>query len=227
VASEGLHEDAGSVDGDTIERHRAWVSLREELEAIDWYDQRIDASSDQELRAILTHNRDEEKEHAALLLRWLAARDAVFAAQLADKVAQRGDDAAGGGPAPNDGSLGIGSLRGRVERGREAPSTRPRSAVAADDLQQRRSRRAPGTRSRRRRPRSLTVNLAAGSSSTFAGRSAGRRAPSASARSRPAPAPVEGVSAARRLCSWSSSARVRARAPPSSIASTAEATAPT
>ena len=115
MASEGLHEAADKISADTIERHRAWVSLREELEAIDWYDQRIDASTDQELRAILTHNRDEEKEHAALLLRWLADRDAVFAAELADKIARRTDDAAGGGGAPAaDGSLGIGSLRGRT-----------------------------------------------------------------------------------------------------------------
>ena len=114
MASEGLHEAAGSIHADTVERHRALVSLREELEAIDWYDQRIDATADQELRAILTHNRDEEKEHAALLLRWLADHDTVFAAEVTEKIARRTDDSAGGGPAPSDGSLGIGSLRGRA-----------------------------------------------------------------------------------------------------------------
>jgi hypothetical protein len=114
VASEGLHEDASALGGDTIERHRAWVSLKEEIEAIDWYDQRIDATTDAELKAILAHNRDEEKEHAALVLAWLARRDARLAAELADKL--RGD--AGGTPEPatrrTDGSLGIGSLRGRT-----------------------------------------------------------------------------------------------------------------
>jgi uncharacterized protein len=115
VASEGLHEDAASLQADTIERHRAWVSLREELEAIDWYDQRIDATRDDELRAILIHNRDEEKEHAALVLRWLSDRDAVLARELAEKIARRADDAAGGDGAPlPDGSLGIGSLKGRA-----------------------------------------------------------------------------------------------------------------
>src|SRR5689334_8798366 len=76
VASEGLHERIEDVTPDTVERHRAWVSLREELEAIDWYAQRIDATKDDALRAILTHNRDEEKEHAALVIAWLAKHDA-------------------------------------------------------------------------------------------------------------------------------------------------------
>ena len=58
-----------------MEHHRAIVSLMEELEAVDWYDQRIDATDDPELRAILTHNRDEEKEHAAMALEWLRRRD--------------------------------------------------------------------------------------------------------------------------------------------------------
>ena len=113
MASEGLHEDASSLRADTIERHRAWVSLKEELEAIDWYDQRIDATTDDELRAILAHNRDEEKEHAAELLAWLAKRDAVLAAELKKAL---GDDRGGSGSvaAASDGSLGIGSLRGRT-----------------------------------------------------------------------------------------------------------------
>jgi uncharacterized protein len=113
VASEGLHENASELDKDVIERHRAWVSLKEELEAIDWYDQRIDASGDAELRAILVHNRNEEKEHAALVLAWLASRDTVFAAELAKTLSPRGEG--GEPPAPaGDGSLGIGSLRGRT-----------------------------------------------------------------------------------------------------------------
>ena len=115
MASEGLHERFEDLGRQTIERHRAWVSLREELEAIDWYDQRIDATADDELRAILTHNRDEEKEHAALVLGWLAKRDPTLAAELESKVV-RGegpDDEAASAPA-GDGSLGIGSLRERA-----------------------------------------------------------------------------------------------------------------
>jgi hypothetical protein len=51
------------------------VSLIEELEAIDWYDQRVDASNDDALKAILAHNRDEEREHAAMSLEWLRRND--------------------------------------------------------------------------------------------------------------------------------------------------------
>ena len=112
MASEGLHEEASTLGPDTIERHRAIVSLGEELEAIDWYDQRIAATSDDGLRSILVHNRDEEKEHAAMVLAWLAARDPVLAAELADKLGPRREGETVP-RAPGDGSLGIGSLRGR------------------------------------------------------------------------------------------------------------------
>src|ERR1700736_2386569 len=74
-ASAQLHEDASSLQPETIERHRAIVSLIEELEAVDWYDQRVDASHDEALRGVLRHNRDEEKEHAAMTLEWLRRHD--------------------------------------------------------------------------------------------------------------------------------------------------------
>jgi ferritin-like protein len=50
---------------------RALNSLKEEIEAIDWYNQRVEASSDPELKAIMAHNRDEEIEHACMALEWL------------------------------------------------------------------------------------------------------------------------------------------------------------
>jgi hypothetical protein len=50
-------------------------SLMEELEAVDWYNQRVDACKDAELKAILEHNRDEEKEHATLVLEWIRRKD--------------------------------------------------------------------------------------------------------------------------------------------------------
>ena len=56
--------------------------MQEELEAADWYDQRVDAATDRELKAILAHNRDEEKEHFVMLLEWLRRRDAKFATEL-------------------------------------------------------------------------------------------------------------------------------------------------
>ena len=63
------------LSAETIDRHRAITSLQEELEAVDWYDQRVDATTDPELAALLAHNRDEEKEHAAMTLEWLRRHD--------------------------------------------------------------------------------------------------------------------------------------------------------
>src|SRR5258705_11476091 len=86
ASSVGFHEAEEKLSADTLERHRATASLQEELEAIDWYDQRIDATGDAELRAILTHNRDEEKEHAAMMLEWLRRRDPTFDAKLREQL---------------------------------------------------------------------------------------------------------------------------------------------
>jgi len=76
--STGLHEFTASLSTAILDRHRALVSLQEELEAVDWYDQRIAAATDVELAAVLAHNRDEEKEHAAMILEWLRRNDPVF-----------------------------------------------------------------------------------------------------------------------------------------------------
>jgi ferritin-like protein len=120
----GLHEAREDLSDATLDRHRALVSLMEELEAMDWYAQRIEAARDPELSAVLAHNRDEETEHAAMSLEWLRRRDPVLDDHLRtylftegsileiEKVAEGGDEA---GPA-GDGSLGIGSLRGEVSR---------------------------------------------------------------------------------------------------------------
>ena len=82
MASEGYHEPIESLTPEVIERHRAITSLKEELEAVDWYDQRVAASSDEALREVLAHNRDEEKEHAAMTLEWLRRNDAKWDAVL-------------------------------------------------------------------------------------------------------------------------------------------------
>jgi ferritin-like protein len=73
-----LHEPASVLDSETLDNHRAYRSLMEELEAVDWYSQRIAGATDRELAAILAHNRDEEKEHSAMLLEWIRRRDATF-----------------------------------------------------------------------------------------------------------------------------------------------------
>ena len=64
--------------------HRALESLKEELEAVDWYNQRVDVCKDQDLKAILKHNRDEEKEHAAMILEWLRRTDSAVEDELKD-----------------------------------------------------------------------------------------------------------------------------------------------
>jgi ferritin-like protein len=78
MGSEGLHEPREQLDEATVDYHRAMTSLYEEFEAIDWYNQRVAAASDADLAAILAHNRDEEKEHAAMLLEWLRRQDPVL-----------------------------------------------------------------------------------------------------------------------------------------------------
>jgi ferritin-like protein len=78
TTSASFHESADDLRPETRDRHRAIVSLMEELEAVDWYDQRIDATGDDELREVLRHNRDEEKEHAAMVLEWLRRQDSTW-----------------------------------------------------------------------------------------------------------------------------------------------------
>ena len=73
-----LHEPAGQLTDRTIDIHRAIVSLMEELEAIDWYNQRAEACTDPELRGVLEHNRDEEIEHASMTLEWIRRNVAKF-----------------------------------------------------------------------------------------------------------------------------------------------------
>lgn len=119
-SSMGLHEDRGDLSPATLDRHRGIVSLMEELEAMDWYAQRIEASGDPELTEVLAHNRDEETEHAAMSLEWLRRRDPVLDEHLREYLFTTGSivaiegeaEGGGGGPAASDGSLGIGSLRG-------------------------------------------------------------------------------------------------------------------
>ena len=78
ASSATLHESTEKLKKETIDRHRAIVSLMEELEAVDWYDQRVQACNDEELKRILAHNRDEEKEHAMMVLEWLRRQDPVL-----------------------------------------------------------------------------------------------------------------------------------------------------
>ena len=82
MSSVGYHEPVEELSAETRDMHRAIVSLMEELEAVDWYNQRADACKDAELKAILEHNRDEEKEHAAMVLEWIRRKDPRFSKEL-------------------------------------------------------------------------------------------------------------------------------------------------
>ncbi len=120
MGSEGLHEPAELLDEATIDHHRAFQSMIEEFQAVDWYDQRVKATNDSSLADILAHNRDEEKEHASMTLEWLRRRDPTLDRHLrtylfttepvtdVEAEAEASGDAAGA----STGSLGIGSLKG-------------------------------------------------------------------------------------------------------------------
>jgi hypothetical protein len=136
MSHEGYHEPADLLPEATRDFHRAVESLIEELEAVDWYQQRADATKEESLRAVLLHNRNEELEHAMMTLEWLRRRDAKIdevtrtylfaegeitkieeakkAAQAATSAAQTVGDGGGatsGASPASPASLGIGSLR--------------------------------------------------------------------------------------------------------------------
>lgn len=124
MASEGYHED--NLPDSVKDRHRAIVSIMEELEAVDWYDQRVAVATDDQLREVLAHNRDEEKEHAAMTIEWLRRNDPTFDRMLrtylfteanilaVEETATEGEDAIAPEPI-GVGSLGIGSLKETAE----------------------------------------------------------------------------------------------------------------
>jgi ferritin-like protein len=129
AGSTTLHEDPARLGSKVIDRHRAIVSLMEELEAADWYDQRVHACDDAELKKILAHNRDEEKEHASMLLEWLRRHDKAMNEHLStylfteepiieieeekdeEEEAPKAKDGGGKSGGADHGSLGIGSLK--------------------------------------------------------------------------------------------------------------------
>ena len=129
MSSEVLHEDVNKLGPEVIDQHRAIVSLMEELEAVDWYNQRAKATSNPDLRAILEHNRDEEKEHASMVLEWLRRSDPKLMQHLKTflftegpiteieaEMVHAGASGESSGGTSSDGSLSIGSLRPAKEQ---------------------------------------------------------------------------------------------------------------
>ena len=135
MSHEGYHEPADLLPEATKDFHRAIESLIEELEAVDWYQQRADVTKEETLRAVLLHNRNEEVEHAMMTLEWLRRRDPKIdetarmflfadgeitqieaikkAAMAAGEAGSGGAPAGPGAGSASPSSLGIGSLRSR------------------------------------------------------------------------------------------------------------------
>ena len=85
------HEPIELLDEETIDITRAFRSLIEEFEAVDWYNQRMNATKNNELRHILKHNRDEELEHAAMTLEWLRRKMPELNDELKDNLFTKGE----------------------------------------------------------------------------------------------------------------------------------------
>lgn len=125
MSHEGLHEHEEKLAPETVDAHRAILSLMEEFEAVDWYHQRADACNDAELRGILLHNMHEEMEHAAMILEWLRRRTPRLDEILKTYLFSEGDitrleekitgKAAGESPAPGAAAaprLTVGNMKG-------------------------------------------------------------------------------------------------------------------
>jgi len=85
-----LYENESKLSSKTLDIRRTIDSIREELEAVDLYNQRADATSDPALKAILLHNAGEEKEHASMLLEWLRRADPQFDHEFKDNLFKDG-----------------------------------------------------------------------------------------------------------------------------------------
>lgn len=123
MSSETLHVPREVLSEDGRLLHYAVTSLKEELDAVDWYRQRADDSADEELKELLLHNMREEMEHAAMLIEWLRRHNADFAGHLKTYLFTEGpitgieraateDAVAPAAAAAGDGGHSIGSLKG-------------------------------------------------------------------------------------------------------------------
>jgi ferritin-like protein len=112
------HEPVSELTEEARNFERALESLKEEIDAVNWYHQRVVTSKNPELAKIMAHNRDEEIEHACMVLEWLrrnmdgwdeVMRTYLFTEKSVTEIEEGGE----GGPGSTGGSsLGIGSLKG-------------------------------------------------------------------------------------------------------------------
>ena len=117
MASDQYHEPAELLSEQTRNMHRAIVTLIEELEAVDWYQQRADACTDPALTKVLIHNKNEEIEHACMTLEWLRRNSPEFDAELRTylfgegEITEMEESATGGAESIGAPTLGIGGLK--------------------------------------------------------------------------------------------------------------------
>jgi ferritin-like protein len=108
-------EPYDALDEKTREISRAITSLREELEAIDWYNQRVATSKDASLKEVMAHNRDEEIEHAAMTIEWLRRNMDKWDDELRDYLFTSGSliavEEGGASEAADESSLAIGTMK--------------------------------------------------------------------------------------------------------------------
>ena len=124
MSSESLHVPREILTTDARLLHHAITSLKEELDAVDWYRQRADDTEDEQLKEILLHNMREEMEHAAMVLEWIRRNNADFGGHLKtylftdgpivgiERAVEAGQSAAGAPPSLRGTAATIGSLKG-------------------------------------------------------------------------------------------------------------------
>jgi ferritin-like protein len=120
MASDAYHESFDLLTEETRNMHRAIVSLKEELEAIDWYQQRADTCSDPQLKDVLLHNKNEEIEHATMLMEWIRRHNDHFNEMMKTYLfteqpitgIEKGAETNGPAASAVE-TLGIGSMKGK------------------------------------------------------------------------------------------------------------------
>ncbi len=111
------HEPTNELSEQARNFTRALNSLKEEVEAVDWYHQRVDTTNDESLKGILAHNRDEEIEHACMTIEWLRRNMPGWDEELRNWLFKEGDIAEEDdhehepSSRPGNGDLGIGKIK--------------------------------------------------------------------------------------------------------------------
>lgn len=122
MALEYFHEPREQLPPAVLNLKRALASIIEELEAVSWYNERAAGETDAELIEILLHNRNEEIEHAMMLLEWVRRKYPEFAEEMKTYMFTKApitelEDAQEASEQPQttnpaNGSLNIGSMKG-------------------------------------------------------------------------------------------------------------------